>query len=121
MDDSERLDSGRLKEDWLYREMKYTRIQMESGVPEIQAYLEFGQRMELQQYKKFSQLLIQYIKRGSKGMQALMQQEAAEAEKQRRDLAKQLGETAGTKLLMPMMLLLIIVLLIVMVPAFLSM
>ena len=62
-----------------------------------------------------------YIKRGSKGMQALMQQEAAEAEKQRRDLAKQLGETAGTKLLMPMMLLLIIVLLIVMVPAFLSM
>ena len=50
-----------------------------------------------------------------------MQQEAAEAEKQRRDLAKQLGEKAGTKLLMPMMLLLIIVLLIVMVPAFLSM
>lgn len=121
LDDNERLDSGHLKEDWLYREMKYTRIQMESGVPEIQAYLEFGQRMELQQYKKFSQLLIQYIKRGSKGMQALMQQEAAEAEKQRRDLAKQLGETAGTKLLMPMMLLLIIVLLIVMVPAFLSM
>lgn len=121
LDDNERLDSDRLKEDWLYREMKYTRIQMESGVPEIQAYLEFGQRMELQQYKKFSQLLIQYIKRGSKGMQALMQQEAAEAEKQRRDLAKQLGETAGTKLLMPMMLLLIIVLLIVMVPAFLSM
>lgn len=114
------MDSGHLKEDWLYREMKYTRIQMESGVPEIQAYLEFGQRMELQQYK-MTQLLIQYIKRGSKGMQSLMQQEAAEAEKQRRDLAKQLGETAGTKLLMPMMLLLIIVLLIVMVPAFLSM
>ncbi len=44
----------------LYREMKYTRIQMESGVPEIQAYLEFGQRMQLRHYKKFSQLLIQY-------------------------------------------------------------
>ena len=117
MDDNDRLDSGHLKEDWLYREMKYTRIQMESGVPEIQAYLEFGQRMELQQYKKFSQLLIQYIKRHD----GKYRQEAAEAEKQRRDLAKQLGETAGTKLLMPMMLLLIIVLLIVMVPAFLSM
>ena len=52
LDDNERLDSGHLKEDWLYREMKYTRIQMESGVPEIQAYLEFGQRMELQQYKE---------------------------------------------------------------------
>ncbi len=43
-----------------------------------------------------------------------MQQEAAEAEKQRRDLAKQFGNS-GTKLLMPMMLLLIIVS-IVMVP-----
>ena len=94
LDDNERLDSGHLKEDWLYREMKYTRIQMESGVPEIQAYLEFGQRMELQQYKKFSQLLIQYIKRGSKGMQALMQQEAAEAENAETRSGKTVGRNS---------------------------
>lgn len=119
--DYEKSGREQLKEDWLYREMKYTGLQMQSGVPEVQAYLEFGRRIQLQQYMKFSQLLIQYIKRGSKGMQELMQQEATEAEKQRRDLAKRLGETAGTKLLMPMMLLLLIVLLIVMVPAFLSM
>ena len=119
--DYEKKEHAVLKEEWLYREMKYTRLQMESGVPEIQAYMEFGQRIELQQYVRFSQLLIQYIKRGSRGMQELMQKEAEDAEKQRRDLAKRLGETAGTKLLMPMMLLLVIVLLIVMVPAFMTM
>ena len=70
---------------------------------------------------KFMQLLTQYIRRESRGMEGLMLQEAEEAEKQRRDFAKQMGEMAGTKLLLPMILLLVIVLMIVMVPAFLSM
>ena len=106
---------------WLYKEMKYARIQMQTGIPEIQAYMDFGQRTELPQYIKFSQLLIQHIRRGSRGMQEMMLQEASEAEKQRRDLARRLGETAGTKLLLPMMILLVIVLMVVMVPAFFSM
>ena len=121
MEDYEREAVVRKKESWLYKELRYAHIQMQSGVPEIQAYIEFGKRTELHQYIKFMQLLTQYIRRGSKGMQDLMLQEAEEAEKQRRDFAKQMGETAGTKLLLPMMLLLVIVLMIVMVPAFLSM
>ncbi len=106
---------------YLYKELKYASLQMQAGMPETQVYMNFGRRTELSQYMKFSQLLIQFIRRGSKGMQEMMLQEACEAEKQRRDLAKRLSETAGTKLLLPMMLLLVIVLVIVMVPAFLSM
>lgn len=119
MEDYEKEGGGREK--WLYKELRYAHIQMQSGVPEIQAYIEFGKRTELHQYIKFMQLLTQYIRRGSRGMEGLMLQEAEEAEKQRRDFAKQMGEMAGTKLLLPMILLLVIVLMIVMVPAFLSM
>jgi hypothetical protein len=109
------------EERWLYKEMNYAIRQMQTGVPEIEVYISFGRRTELNQYMKFSQLLIQYIRKGSRGMQEIMQQEVYEAEKQRRDLARRLSETAGTKLLLPMMLLLIVVIMIVMVPAFLSM
>ena len=119
MEDYEKEGGG--QEKWLYKELRYAHIQMQSGVPEIQAYIEFGKRTELHQYIKFMQLLTQYIRRGSRGMEGLMLQEAEEAEKQRRDFAKQMGEMAGTKLLLPMILLLVIVLMIVMVPAFLSM
>lgn len=83
--------------------------------------MDFGRRTELPQYMKFSQLLLQYIRRGNREMQELMLQEVSEAEKQRRDLAIRLGETAGTKLLLPMMILLVLVLMIVIVPAFLAM
>ncbi len=119
--DYEKEEKGKKTGTWLYKEMKYARIQMQTGIPEIQVYLEFGQRTELPQYIKFSQLLIQLIRRGSRGMQEMMLQEASEAEKQRRDLARRLGETAGTKLLFPMMILLVIVLMVVMVPAFFAM
>lgn len=109
------------KNNYLYKELKYTSLQMQAGVPEVQAYMDFGRRTESSQYMKFCQLLVQLIRRGSKGMQEMMTAEACEAQKQRRDMARRLGETAGTKLLLPMMMLLVVVLFIVMVPAFLSM
>ncbi len=109
------------KDGWLYRELKYAWIQMESGVPETRAYMELGRRTDLPQYVKFTQLLLQWVKKGSIGMEEMMLQEAYEAEKQRRDIARKRGEIAGTKLLLPMMLLLVIVLTIVMTPAFMSM
>ena len=108
---------GEDSNDYLYREMRYTLGCMNAGMPEIQAYQEFGRRVTGSGYTKFCQLLVQMIRKGSTGMQEMMLQEAAEAQKQRRDIAKRAGETAGTKLLIPMMLLLLIVLVVVMIPA----
>ena len=70
MEDYEKEGGG--QEKWLYKERRYAHIQMQSGVPEIQAYIEFGKRTELHQYIKFMQLLTQYIRRGSRGMEGLM-------------------------------------------------
>jgi len=48
----------------------------------------------------------------------MMMEQAEQAQKQRRDLAQTMGETAGTRLLLPMGILLIVVIFLVMAPAF---
>ena len=77
-------------------------------------------RCKSQNYLKFSSLIIQHVKKGGRGMEALLQEEGRSALHKRREAAKCLGEEAGTKLLMPMMLMFIIVLILIVVPAFLS-
>ena len=51
----------------------------------------------------------------------ILEKEAGEALVQRKERALKQGETAGTKLLMPMMLMLGLVMGIIMIPAFMSM
>ena len=110
-------DDGQSK--YLKREMQYALRRMNAGIPETEVYREFGMRMP--GYAPFCQLLMQVIRKGSRGMQEMMMREAKDAEQRRREMARQLGETAGTRLLLPMMMLLILVLVIVMAPAMLSM
>ena len=53
-------------------------------------------------------------------MTDLLLEEAKEAMEERRQLAKKMGEEAGTKLLFPMILMLLVVLVILIVPAMMS-
>ena len=57
------------------------------------------------------------IQKGSEGLAKLLQEEALYSMEERRQIAKRLGEEAGTKLLLPMLLMLIVVLIIMLVPA----
>ena len=59
------------------------------------------------------------LKRGHQTLR-ILEVEAIESFEERKELAKRIGEEAGTKLLFPMMLMLLIVIVIVIVPAFLS-
>ena len=61
------------------------------------------------------------MKKGAEGLTQILDLMAAEAFDSRKQRAKQLGEEAGTKLLLPMMMMLVLVLIIIMVPAFWSM
>ena len=65
-------------------------------------------------------MLTQNLKKGSKGLLELLEQESSEAFEERRRRARAEGEKAGTKLLLPMMLMLGVVFLLILVPAFLS-
>ncbi len=111
---------GVLKERPTYEEMKVTYREIKDGVGERSAYERFGERCALRPYRKLSSLIVQNLRKGSKGLTALMEAEADEAFELRKNLAKKLGEEAGTKLLAPMLLMLGIVMAIIMVPAFLS-
>lgn len=108
------------KRRYVYEEMLRTLSQMELGVPEWKAYEEFGVRCGLLPYLRFTTLLVQNLKKGSKRLLELLQMESQEAFSERKEQARRKGEEAGTKLLLPMGGMLLIVLVIVLVPAFAS-
>lgn len=105
---------------YVYEEVTYACYEMQSGVPEAQAYERFGKRCQLPEYIRLGSVLSQNLKKGAKGLTALLETEAESSLNERKNHARKIGEQAGTKLLLPMVLMLGIVLVILMVPAFLS-
>lgn len=108
------------RERWAYEEMFTILQEMQSGIPEAECYAHFVERANLMPYMKLGALLLQNLRKGTKGMWAMLEVEACQSLEERKNQVKKLGEEAGTKLLLPMLLMLIVVLLIVMVPAFVS-
>lgn len=103
-----------------YEEMLYTLHEIQSGISEGECYERFGERCVLSIYKKFGTMLSQNMKKGTKGLAVLLKQEADRAFEERKNLAKRLGEEAGTKMLIPLFLMLLVVLVMIVVPAFFS-
>ncbi len=115
------LAQGRLTPRAAYEEMRQTAVQLQSGLSEGEAYRAFGRRCKVQCYLKLSSLLDQNRKAGTKNLRAIFETEMADALEQRKNLARRLGEEAGTKLLLPLFLLLGIVMVMIMVPAMMTM
>lgn len=103
-----------------YEEILYTWQEMENGISEWNAYEHLGTRCQGTSYRALATLLTQNLKKGSKGLLELLEQESSEAFEERRRRARAEGEKAGTKLLLPMMMMLGVVFLLILVPAFLS-
>lgn len=102
---------------YAYEEILLTVYEMESGISEVQAYENYGKRCRIQQYIKLSALLVQNLKKSSSGLFAILQEEATDSFDLRKNMAKKLGEEAGTKMLLPMILMLGIVMVIIFYPA----
>lgn len=103
-----------------YEEMLITVQEMKSGSGERECYERFGDRCSLAVYRKFSAMLSQNLKKGTKGLTTLLNQEAIAAFEERKNMAKILGEEAGTKMMLPMFLMLAVVLVMIIVPAFIT-
>ncbi len=103
-----------------YEEMIYTSKQMLDGMTEAQAYLEFGKRCRLHTYLKFSSLLEQNLRKGTRGLVSLLQNETDQAFLERKHIARRYGEKMSTRLMIPMMIFFAMVLAMIMVPAMLS-
>lgn len=108
------------KERYAYEEILTACREMDSGVSETEAYRRLGERCGQIKYKTFSVLLIQNLQKGSRRMAELLEKESMEAWDERKRKARILGETAATRLLIPMMMMLAVVMAIIMIPAFLA-
>lgn len=109
-----------VRKKYVYEEILITCNELQGGRSETEAYDHFGRRCQVQAYMKLSALLSQNIRKGSNDLLRLLGQEADTAFAERKNLAKKLGEEAGTKLLIPMMMMLCIVMVIIMIPAYFS-
>lgn len=105
---------------YVYEEILIACYELQSGKSETEAYDHFGKRCQVPAYMKLSTLLSQNIRKGSNDLLHMLRQEADNAFAERKNLAKKLGEEAGTKLLLPMMMMLCIVMVIIMIPAYFS-
>ncbi len=105
---------------YLYEEICRMRFELEGGISEGEAIEHFGVRCRSQEYTRLCSLLSQNLKRGNTELLPLLKEEAEKATTQRLDHARKAGETAGTKLLMPMMMMLAVVMVLIMVPAYMS-
>lgn len=105
---------------YLYEEITMTCHEIQTGVSEMDAYENFGKRCGLRQYVRLTALLTQNMKKGSNNLLESLRQESRDAFEARKNMARRLGEEAGTKVLGPMMLMLGVVLVMIMIPAYLS-
>lgn len=104
----------------VYEEMLTACRELESGMGEERVYERFGERCGQPGYRRLGSILTQNLRKGSHGLVRMLEEEAANAFEERKQVAKQYGEEAGTKLLMPMILMLGIVMVLLIVPAILS-
>ncbi len=111
---------GEDKSSYLNMEICRTENEMQSGIPEDQAVENFGRRCGLRPYIRLSTLLSQNVRKGNSLLVQMLMEESEDSLTERRNMARKLGEEAGTKLLAPMMLMLMVVMVIIMVPAFAS-
>lgn len=112
-----RLENKACQPRAVYEEMEIALGEMENGRPESQAVSRFGERCQLNEYRRLSSILGQNRHTGMKNLQELLAQEMDSAWEQQKQTAKRLGEEAGTKLLLPLFLMLLVVMVLVMVPA----
>lgn len=101
----------------VYEEMQITYHQIKDGVGERLAYEQFGERIGLQIYRRLATMLVQNLRKGTAGLNRLLEKEMQNAFDEQENIAKKKGEELQTKLLLPMMLMLGLVIVIIMIPA----
>lgn len=94
---------------------------MEGGMTEGMAYMEFGRSCGLRCYQRLATLLEQNRKNGDRNLRNVLRIEMDEAFEQRKNEALRAGQEASAKLMLPLFLSFLAVMLIIMAPAMMSM
>lgn len=105
---------------YAYEEMSRSLMQLKTGAGEGKVYHEFGRNCGLRQYMKLAGILEQNRKTGIANIRAILSLEMSQAWEERKNLARRMGEEAGTRLLAPLFLMLVVVMAMIVVPAVLA-
>lgn len=104
----------------LYQEMQITENDMRNGKSDLEAFRSFADRCSVNSIRKIANMLIQNMQKGNKELAFYLNDLSREMWEQKKAVVRQKGETASTKLLLPMGLIFIGVMALVVVPVFLS-
>ncbi len=102
----------------MYMEMQKASEEMSNGVSELDALHNFAQRCAVKEIKKFASILSQNLQKGGSELALNLRYMNEESWEEKKHRAKRLGETAGTKLMVPLMIMFAGILLMVIVPIF---
>lgn len=102
----------------IYREMKAAVIEINNGVSEIDAFLNFGNRCLNDDVKKFASTLAQNITKGNSELVDFLKKQTALSWEERKHSARRQGEAASSKLMIPIGLMFMGILILVIVPVF---
>ncbi|NLM75266.1 MAG: type II secretion system F family protein [Clostridiaceae bacterium] len=100
----------------LYTELRAVITDMEAGLSENEAYTAFAERCKIKQITNFVSILQQNIKLGGSQMLFELRRMNTECWEMRKNIARQLGETASSKLMLPLSIMLIAIVLICVAP-----
>lgn len=117
----EKIINENRKDHILYDEMRYALAEIKSGRPESVAYEKFARRCHVKEVTKFVSVIVMNLKRGGAEVVPVLREQGHECWEMRKNAARELGEQAGTKILLPMMIMFLGIVLIVATPAVLSM
>lgn len=112
--------AGNRSSRFAYEEMLRSQRDLNLGISEARVYEEFGRRSGVPAYRRLGTLLANNLRRGSRDIINMLEQESREAFAERKNAVQMKAEEAGTKLLFPMLGMLALVIAIVVVPAFAS-
>ena len=117
----EKIINENKKNHILYSEMQYALMEIKAGKPERIAYEEFARRCRVKEVTKFVSVIVMNLRRGGGEVIPVLREQGNECWEMRKNAARQLGEEAGTKILIPLMIMFLGIVLVVATPAVLGM
>lgn len=100
----------------LYEEMRAASLEMQNGVSEIDAYLNFGNRCNEAYVKKFISMLVQNLAKGNKELVTFLRAETTLAWEEKKHIVRRQGEAANNKLMIPLGMIMIGIFIMILVP-----
>ncbi len=102
----------------LYEEMRLAVREMDNGIPELDAYSDFGKRCVIPEIKKFTSTVQQGLLKGNKEFSIMVRQQSREIWNIKQSIVKQEGAKAASKLLIPICIMFVGILIMIIIPIF---